>query len=282
MKEVRWKPEEGERYYFIDPLGNVNWYLWNSMTDSLYYKVGNCFRTAEEAQHVSVLFKKLLQETILRDEYVIEDCNQPETNCNQLPRLTTEVFDRPDCPEWANYAAVDKCGSVRLFSDSPWLGESCWNWSNGEVKYLFGETFDASDWQKSRIKRPKKNTLPDWCKVGEWVWTDGAYHKIIEVGKDWFRTSWGDNTGLWGTNILHQFKQARLRPYNAEEMKALMGKVIEWDEYLELVTKYNKNVAKVYVDNWWADAKFLMNNGYTIDGAPCGKLEHLEDGEWTR
>lgn len=207
MKEVRWKPEEGERYYFIDPLGNVNWHLCNSMTDSLYYKVGNCFRTEEEAQHVSVLFKKLLQENILRDKSVIEDCNQPETNCSQLP---------------------------------------------------------------------------DWCKVGEWVWTDGEYHKIIEVGKDWFRTSWGDNTGLWGTNILHQFKQAHLRPYTAEEMKALVGKVIEWDEYLELVTKYNKNVAKVYVDNWWADAKFLMNNGYTIDGAPCGKLEHLEDGEWTR
>lgn len=60
----RWKPEEGERFYFIDALGNVLWYLWGDPSDTLYYEVGNCFRTEEEAQHVSILFKKLLQENI--------------------------------------------------------------------------------------------------------------------------------------------------------------------------------------------------------------------------
>ena len=26
--------------------------------------------------------------------------DEPVTDCNKLPKLTTEVFDRPDCPEW--------------------------------------------------------------------------------------------------------------------------------------------------------------------------------------
>lgn len=91
---------------------------------------------------------------ITRPGYVAE----PVTDCNQLPKLTAEVFDREDCPDWAKYAAVDACGTLRLFSWKPWLGKSCWNWTQGEVTQVFGVKFDASDWQHSIVQRPKPTT----------------------------------------------------------------------------------------------------------------------------
>lgn len=45
--------------------------------------------------------------------------DEPATKCSQLPKLTTEVFDRLDCPEWAKWAAVDISG-VTCFPKKCW------------------------------------------------------------------------------------------------------------------------------------------------------------------
>lgn len=58
----RWKPEEGDRYYFIGMFGNVQWRLWGDIVDTLYYEVGNCFRTVEEAKNAAETWKRLLNE----------------------------------------------------------------------------------------------------------------------------------------------------------------------------------------------------------------------------
>lgn len=120
--------------------------------------------------------------------------------------------------------------------------------------------------------------LPDWFKVGEWVYVPEIkeYCKITDTQGDTLIDEHGDHLPY------QDCVQAHLRPYNVEEMRALVGKVLEWDCNLELVTKYNDEYVEVFVDGLWADAKFLMNNGYTIDGYPCGVFEYLENGEWTR
>ncbi len=202
------------------------------------------------------------------------------TNCNQLPKLTAEVFNRPECPEWAQWAAVDESGMAFYYYEKPY--ERKHTFHSWDRTKSIDDKFDASDWKNSLIERlEKKETLPDWCKVGEWVWSDGKYHKIIETGQDWIRTAWDDHTGIWG-NILHQFSQARLRPYNAEEMKALVGKVLSQKSYdfRGLIHYASASGNKIDVSNFTYSSEELIGSDYTIDGKPCGVLEHLENGEW--
>lgn len=52
-KSKVWKPEKGERYYSLC-FGSVSNYCWNSTGDFIdngNYAIGNCFKTAEEAQN---------------------------------------------------------------------------------------------------------------------------------------------------------------------------------------------------------------------------------------
>lgn len=271
----RWKPECGETYYFVDSLFCIGGYEWrDDSTDRSYYEIGNCFETKAEAEAAAEKVKALLLSLHYNEISMAND--------GTLPKLTEEVFNRPDCPEWAKYAAVDECGSVRLFSDAPWLGASCWSWSKGEVSQLFGVKFDASDWQKSRIKRPKKNTLPDWCKVGEWVWSI-AFNTYFKVDKV-------DGLFIYGTDFsggeycvtIEHVRQARPRPYNAKEMRGMVGKVLNNPCSSRLVTAYRESdCIKILTSIGWYTADDLMTSDYTIDGKPCGVLEHLnENEEW--
>lgn len=227
MRE-RWKPEEGERYYFIDPLGNVNWYLYGDSTDTLYYKVGNCFKTEEEAQHVSVLFKKLLQENILRDK--------------DEPYLSKDIYLK----RWINY---DRFYPVE------------------------GSKFDATDWSNSLIEHPVK--LPDWCKVGEWVF-DKAINKYSQVAPEDITEHLQE---VCKSISKGEIVQARLRPYNEEEMKALVGKVVVCRDGVFLVLHYCPSLNKICVKDNYYNALELVDD-FTMDGKPCGVLAHLENGEW--
>lgn len=341
----RWMPESGETYYFVTSLGYVGGYNWtNDSTDCLSYKVGNCFKTKKEAEAAAEKVKELLlklhdndeklQDTI--QDMVTNTCqamdkgkkNVAKATCNfgNLPKLTAEVFDRPDCPVWAKYAAVDECGSVRLFSDAPWLGASCWNWSHGEVTQLFGVKFDASDWQNSRIKRstkaafdkllkncaeqqankilqkarrhrlseqyhnaPEKKTLPDWCKVGKWVYAiclesgTGDFFKIREIRTEAdiiLKVGEGETDWLlFGNHIF----PARLRPFNADEMKALVGKVLTSNSrstpfsFLVVYAEGDGSFIESYRFKYTAKE---LKDYFTIGNTPCGVLEHFENGEW--
>lgn len=213
------------------------------------------------------------------------------TNCSQLPKLTVEVFDRPDCPEWAKYAAVDKCGCVRLFSDSPWLSESCWNWSNGEVRKLFGVKFDASNWQKSRIKRPEKNTLPEWCKPGAWVWLKSAesYEKITEITCTKIATKYL----FWNVEAIGKTVfQARLRPWTFEEAPAFLKCKDKDGElcFAPLCFDYVKKDFCYYMNGKNIDSagvrdfREVAENYTQLNGSHCGVLEHFdpERKEWVR
>ena len=74
----------------------------------------------------------------------------------KLPKLTQEVFERADCPEWAKWAAVDGDGWAYYYSEMPRIS-ICNVWSIpgcqcGEK--IKGYSFDASDWEHSLIERP--------------------------------------------------------------------------------------------------------------------------------
>ena len=51
IKRKPWKPKEGESYYVVETNGSIGVEEWWSETmDMNYYKLGNCYRTREEAE----------------------------------------------------------------------------------------------------------------------------------------------------------------------------------------------------------------------------------------
>ena len=168
----RWKPEYEETYWIVDTKYNpavmpVKWvgcrYGHNQ------YCNGNFFKTREEAIAAAEKVRALLL-----------GLHEPATGCDQLSKLTVEVFDRPDCPEWAKYAAVNPSGYVVIFSAKPKNTHTGWRvtFNNTDVQadVLDCGKFDASDWQNSLVERPSEDLpkltsavfnrtdCPEWAK----------------------------------------------------------------------------------------------------------------------
>lgn len=135
--------------------------------------------------------------------------------------------------------------------------------------------------------QPKVATLPDWCKVGEWAYST-VYKEYVKItGIDEFEVEF--DSGAYYA-VLHKvfredYKPARLRPYNAEEMKALVGKVLTSNSrstpfsFLVVYAEGDGSFIESYRFNYTAEE---LKGYFTIDGKPCGVLEHLEDGEWVK
>lgn len=208
---------------------------------------------------------------------------------SQLPKLTAEVFNRPDCPAWAQFAAVDGCGRGFYYEAFPSLYKHdrffLLSTVHGKTKRIPGK-FDGKNWITSIVVRQEKPSLPNWCKVGEWVYTCGGdYRKVEAISDGIVSLSGGLNIPVG--DIHSELVKARLRPYNAEEMKALVGKVIEDRHNAHLVIGFIKpdpaeNLsAFIRAGQCWIAADKLLT-GYTLEGAQCGVLEHIENGEWVR
>lgn len=284
----RWKPKDGELYFFADGTGcglrssesKVLRFFWhNDLFDNVAYQYGNCFKTEEDAEAAAEKVKNLLLS--LHEA-------QPTTDCNQPPKLTAAVFNHPDCPKWAKYAAVDRSGFACFFDEKP----KCDNvqmWLRGEegecFKPLMSHKFNVSDWQNSLIQRPENNTMPDWCKVGERVWSTSckAYFKVNNINN--LNVEGGDWCGNCYSCLLDNLRQARLRPYNEEEMKALVGKIVEREGGRYLVTACPPSIGVcmgIGVNGDYYSAKRLLEEDFCIDNSPCGVLEHFESGEWVK
>ena len=280
----RWIPSDS--YYYIGIDGNVHRRTWNAdNTDWLCYKFGNCFETEEQADAAAAKIKELL----------LGMSGEAESSSSQLPKLTAEVFDRPDCPEWAKYAAVDEDGEAVFFEKMPYQAtKTCGCFLRDCQDAIIPGTFDSTDWQNSLVERPAK--LPDWCKIGGWVYYPkdmgngvyldrGVYLKISEIKMGFVYAREKDGYDPWQISHEHickYMKPARPRPYNAEEMQKLVGKVLELAGNRDLVTSYDEDSESVYADAMWMNSDELLSNGYTIDGGLCGVMEHLEDGGWVR
>lgn len=58
----RWKPEMRDEYYYIEENGSIDSYRWDNYGyDNEHYKIGNCFKTREEAEFVVERFKVLAE-----------------------------------------------------------------------------------------------------------------------------------------------------------------------------------------------------------------------------
>ena len=269
----RWKPDN--IYYCIDVVGKVYMYTWDDDdVDVLHYEFGNCFETEEQAEAASAKVKELL----------LSMSSAPEKSSAQLPKLTEEVFDRQDCPKWAKYAAVDNDGEGWYYEHKPVVGCSPNFVSIGTRTRKIDGTFDATDWQNSLIERPAK--LPEWCKVDAMGWHKRCgYFKVTYIDDVFKRVDiqWIDDksSGYFSFHtVYNETVQAKPRPYNAEEMQKLVGKVLDLDGNRDLVTSYDENSESVYADAMWINSDELLSIGYTIDGEPCGKLVHKDGDDW--
>ena len=78
--------------------------------------------------------------------------------------LNEKIFELDECPDWAQYAAVDEDGSAYYFEHKPRQYSASWRNATScsspclsSVRHIPTDTpFDSTDWQHSLIERPKK------------------------------------------------------------------------------------------------------------------------------
>lgn len=147
----RWKPKKGKPYWTIDTFAKVWRQTYSNDTyDSAFYSIGNCFSTENEAISAAEKFKALLL-----------SLQEPIIDCNQLPKLTSEVFDHPDCPTWAKWAAVDNNGSAQWYGKRPVFNthNNMWYPECTDYRiYAIEGKYDASDCENSLIERPAQSS----------------------------------------------------------------------------------------------------------------------------
>jgi hypothetical protein len=80
--------------------------------------------------------------------------------------------------------------------------------------------------------------------------------------------------------IEEHVKQARLRPYNAEEMPDVPFGIKDKN------SNFRTTVVSCNGDKVWLAGELTsisteeLLRGFTINGKACGVLEHFENGEW--
>ena len=77
-----------------------------------------------------------------------------------MKRLTQAVFDLPECPEWAESAAVDASGYAHWFNCevAPCHATGCFDVKYTDYECIFemkkiGSGYDTTNWQQSAIDR---------------------------------------------------------------------------------------------------------------------------------
>lgn len=250
----RWKPSSQESYWYINDNGILDACTWrDDEIDRVRYRFGNCFRSMAVAADKRDKIQALL------------------TEC--LPKLTVDVFSLPDCPEWAEWAAVDMNGTACYYDARPYPTGTFFYNSHARSQLVEGD-FDASDWQNSLIERSNKATLPDWCKEGAWVYDkqNKDFVQVATVSDNEVCFSCGVYCSVDYKAINNDYTKAQVVPYSPTEMKGMVGKALEFDGNLDLVTSYDAESHEVFVDGVWYGAKSLLESGFTYMGRPAGRL----------
>lgn len=145
-------------------------------------------------------------------------------------------------------------------------------------------------WRAAEEQKPE---LPEWCKIGAWVWFKGdkdtgyepGYLKITDVGYNGIENvinAEGDGIISMPLSVV---KEARLRPWTYKEAPETL-KVISKCEpeqmiCLFLASRNKHSVQYTTLPAWYIDVKILMDKYLQLDGSPCGVFEHKnENGEW--
>lgn len=204
----------------------------------------------------------------------------------KLPKLTVEVFDRPDCPTWGNYAAVDKFGKGFYYRSEPEKTDHAWKLPSDHKMANIGK-FDPSDWENSLIKRSLKEELPDWVKAGKWGYDTvrEEYFKIVSVTPYNVDVAYleDESTKVIGIPRFNaECVKAHKRKFNDKEMKALVGRTFTTvDGDVSIATDFDRYLESLCIYDEWFNNKKLADSVWQLDGKPCYKFEHLnEKGEW--
>lgn len=124
--------------------------------------------------------------------------------------------------------------------------------------------------------------VPEWCKIGAWCYIHsggidtGKYQKIEAVHFGFVQTEY--------LVPIVNISEARLRPWNDDELKSKVGKVFEMGNGdLTLCLGYCRDIADLIFVGKLMSAQSFAESDWKLDGSPCGVLEHKnEQGEWVK
>ena len=145
----------------------------------------------------------------------------------------------------------------------------------------------SCNWRKvedQEVETPAPK-VPEWCKIGAWCYIHsggigtGKYQKIEAVHSGFVKTEY--------LVPIENISEARLRPWNDDELKSKVGEVFEMGNGdLTLCLGYQRDRGALYFAGkgpFAYPAKTLAESDWKFDGFPCGALEHKNDqGEWVK
>lgn len=245
-----------------------------------------CTKGPETPKYCTVVENMMASWKAVKEE-MDKKVKEETVSCDDLQKLTVEIFNHPDCPEWAKYAAVDIDGVTCVYQDKPHIKGSEWVAQYHGINWcVIPGRSDASDWKNSLIERPKKVKLPDWCKVDSLGYDTSCkrYFNVIYIGSNDIDIAYLDN-GDGATRCYRETKswvETRKISFNKHELKKLIGRVVTTLEGdISMVTDYEEWGHKVCIYGELYDADELSHSAWLLDGKPCCHLEHLnEKGEW--
>lgn len=146
-------------------------------------------------------------------------------------------------------------------------------------------------WNSSNTSEMTK--LPDWCKQNEWIfdYNELEYAQVKDVFGDIeavaliYAGTKERVTKSW-KYIIDCCYQAKVRPYCDQEMKQLIGKILDNGTRKVMVTACEPAYVltglheRVFMAEDWYTAEDLIKYRYTLDGKPCGKLVHKKWDAW--
>jgi hypothetical protein len=210
---------------------------------------------------------------------IIEESKEEQ----KLPKLTAEVFNRPDCPKSAVCATVDTDGTAYFHLFTPVLYTNEWQKTNYCQK-IPGK-WDATNWTEI-IKRPAK-VLPDWVEEGAVGYDNEQkrYFRVTDIDKKWVDIEYLDD-GIGATCSyadMQNCSEARKRPFYDVEMQRSVGRVFTTAAGDVSIASDFDNYPKILcILGTWFNRKELADSAWLLDGKPCYVLEHLVDGEWVK
>lgn len=270
-----WTPKNGDIFYWIGSTFTVNRdpYVEGYSRDQALVEAGNCFRTYDDAVEAVEKFK-----SISKDYRTIK----------QKPKLTVEVFDRGDCPEWARWAAVDPCGEAFYYESKPRIKDDIWVSKKAtKVRHISGSYcgFYSSDYKHSLIERPEKVVLPDWVKQDAIGWhAKTGYFCITDISakerRIYFRTIADSADGFFGySTVIKECSEAHC----IVDAVDLVGKKVWYPNgTTRLITACNPNTDRVALGELKEIPISTLTESkyYQLIGEIKYKYQHMEDGEW--
>lgn len=108
-KVRRWKPKDGNVYYGVTGDGIIKTLIWNTdVVDYGYYKIGNCFKTEEEAQ--KELDRRLAEQELLA--FCDWDVREPYQISYYISEMGFKPVSFMGCDSPYRFASEESCQKV--------------------------------------------------------------------------------------------------------------------------------------------------------------------------